>query len=273
MVETRSFPYKKSEIAYSVFGNGATPVICFHGYGESSESFLFLEKYAGDRFHFIAFDLPFHGRTIWRENEFSNDDLLSVIKELLIINDIDVKNPNAVLLGFSLGGRIALGLYELIPASISRLVLMAPDGMKVNFWYWLSTQTSTGKSLFSFTMKNPGWFFGFLKLINGLGMVNRSIFKFVNYYIGDAKVREELYNRWTILSKIKPSLKKIKRQIKEYKTRVRLIYGKHDRIILTKPGERFCNGIEANCRISIIHAGHQVLHENHVEEIMPCLVD
>jgi pimeloyl-ACP methyl ester carboxylesterase len=273
MPETRSFPFKKSEIGYSVFGRGPTPVICFHGYGETSESFFFLEKYLAERFYFIAFDLPYHGRTIWREKEFTNDDLLAVTRELLILNNIDYRTTDIILLGFSLGGRIALGLYELMPSSIGRLVLMAPDGMKVNFWYWLSTQSVIGKSLFSFTMKNPGWFFGFLKLINGLGLVNRSIFKFVNYYIGDAKVRQELYDRWTMLSKIKPNREKIKQQAIQHKTKITLIYGKHDRIILPKPGERFCKGMETNCRISIIHAGHQVLHENHVEEILLHLVD
>jgi pimeloyl-ACP methyl ester carboxylesterase len=46
-----------------------------------------------------------------------------------------------LLMGFSLDGRIALSVLELMPAGVSRLVLLAPDGLKINFWYWLSTQT------------------------------------------------------------------------------------------------------------------------------------
>jgi pimeloyl-ACP methyl ester carboxylesterase len=273
MVNHRSFPYKNSEIGYHVFGNGPRPIVCFHGYGEDGESFFFLEKYLSDQFTFIALDLPFHGRTNWRENKFSQEDLIGVIKELFVLNKYSYENSNAILLAFSLGGRIALNVYELMPSSINRLVLMAPDGMKVNFWYWIATQTFLGKNLFDFTMKNPGWFFGFLKMINTLGFVNRSIFKFVNHYIGHAKVRQELYDRWTVLSKIKPNLNKIKQQVKQHQTQVRLIYGKHDRIILPAPGERFCNGIASTCKISIIHSGHQVLHENHLREILPLLVD
>src|SRR5215831_16075234 len=178
MPNYRSFPYKNSEIGYQLFGKGPRPVICFHGYGEDTESFLFLEKYLGDEFSLIAFDLPFHGKTNWQEKNFSQDDLLTLIKELLILNGFDYKTSQLTLLAFSLGGRVALNVYELMPSSITRLVLLAPDGMKVNFWYWLSTQTFIGKSLFSFTMKNPAWFFGFLKIINLLGLVNRSIFKF-----------------------------------------------------------------------------------------------
>jgi hypothetical protein len=61
--------------------------------------------------------------------------------------------------------------------------------------------------------------------------------------------------------------------IREYNTSVRLVYGKHDRIILSSVGERFRKGIEEQSRLSIIRSGHQVLHEKHVEEILPVLLE
>jgi hypothetical protein len=159
-----------------------------------------------------------------------------------------------------------------MPSQIERLVLLAPDGLKVNFWYWLSTQTWIGNKLFVFTMNHPGWFFGLLKLLNKLKLVNASIFKFVNYYIGDMEARKQLYARWVSLRKIKPDLKQIKSFVHSNKTPVRLIYGKHDRIILSSVGEKFRKGIEEHCTISVIHSGHQVLHEKHVQEILPALL-
>jgi pimeloyl-ACP methyl ester carboxylesterase len=159
-----------------------------------------------------------------------------------------------------------------MPEQIAKLVLLAPDGLKVNFWYWLSTQTWLGNKFFRLTMKKPGWFFGFLKLLNKLKLVNASIFKFVNYYIGDAEVRRLLYARWTTLRKIKPGITIIKKNIVELKTPVRLVYGKHDRIILSSVGQKFRKGIEEYCTISVIPAGHQVLHEKHAEEILNALL-
>jgi hypothetical protein len=67
-------------------------------------------------------------------------------------------------------------------------------------------------------------------------------------------------------------LKKIKSFVRSNKTKVRLIYGKHDRIILSSVGEKFKKGIEEHCTISVIHSGHQVLHEKHVQEILPALL-
>jgi len=269
ILESQTLIYKNSRISYYRFGDGERPVICFHGYGETAESFSFLAKYAGSQFSFYAIDLPFHGKTNWKEGlNFSIEDL-----KMISLSVAGHTSLPLTVMGFSLGGRMTLSLYEYIPQKIEKLILLAPDGLKVNFWYWLSTQTWMGNKFFAFTMKHPGWFFGLLQLMNELKLVNASIFKFVKHYIGDTNVRQLLYQRWTTLRKIKPQLSSIKSNIKQQKTKVRLIYGIHDRIILSSVGEKFRQGIEKQCSISIIHSGHQVLHEKHVREILPALYE
>ncbi|MCX6317655.1 MAG: alpha/beta fold hydrolase [Bacteroidetes bacterium] len=232
-----------------------------------------MEKSAGDQFTFIAIDLPFHGDTDWKGGlNFTIDQLVEIVKGILAQENVNPSRP-VTLIGYSLGGRVVLSLFQSGKLNTDRMVLLAPDGLKVNRWYWLATQTWLGNRFFAFTMKHPGWFFGMLKVMNRLGLVNASIFKFVNYYIGDETVRQLLYTRWTTLRKLKPRLSVIKKMIAEKNIPVRLVYGRHDRIILAAVGERFRKGIEAQCRISIIHAGHQVLHEKHAGEIVPVLAD
>ncbi len=267
--------YKNSQISYYRFGVGPKSAICFHGYGEEASVYGFLEKYASNEFTFYSIDLPFHGKTEWNEGlNFSNEDLQQILKEIFNKDNrhLTPDTRQLSLLGFSLGGRIALSLYQSQPTTIDKLVLLAPDGLKVNFWYWLATQTWLGNKFFAFTMKKPEWFFGFLKLMNKMGLVNASIFKFVSYYIGDKEVRQLLYARWTTLRKIRPGLNRIKSFIRNNKTTVKLVYGMHDRIILSSVGEKFKKGIEEHCSISVIHSGHQVLHEKHAAEIVPALL-
>jgi pimeloyl-ACP methyl ester carboxylesterase len=271
-MEHRLLDYKTSKISYYRFGRGFRPVICFHGYGENAQMYAFLEGHAGHEFTFYSIDLPFHGFTDWNDGDFTHSDLQQIISTVLYNDKPQTRNEKLTLLGFSLGGRIALSLYQAQPGLVEKMVLLAPDGLKVNFWYWLATQTWAGNKLFALTMKKPGWFFGFLKLMNKLGMVNASIFKFVNYYIGDKEVRRLLYARWTSLRKLRPNLQRIKTFVNDNNTAVRLVYGKHDRIILSSVGERFRQDIEKNCTIALIHSGHQVLHEKHVEEILPALL-
>lgn len=267
--------YKTSYINCYRFGSGEKIAICFHGYGEDGSTYRFLERCAGDQYSFFSIDLPFHGKTQWNEGLiFTHMDLQHIIMEMLgdDTHRLETGNLHLSLLGFSLGGRIALSLYQAQPDRIEKLVLLAPDGLKVNFWYWLATQTQLGNNLFAFSMKHPGWFLGFIKLMNRLGVVNSSIFKFVNYYIGNAEVRDLLYKRWTTYRKLKPELHYIKNFIRHNNTPTRLVYGKFDRIILPVRGERFQKGIEEQCTITVINSGHQVLHENHVEGILNALV-
>lgn len=264
--------YRNSRISYYQGGLGDDVLICFHGYSEQGSAFSFLEKYAAEGFFFISIDLPYHGKTEWREGlNFSTEDLVKILEAILQQNDKQQAKMFTIL-GFSLGGRIALSLFQCQPEQVKKVVLLAPDGLKINFWYWLATQTWLGNKLFSFTMKRPGWFFSLLKLLNSVNLVNASIFKFVNFYIGNKTARELLYNRWTGLRKIKPSLNDIKKEIKEKNTPFRIVYGKHDRIILSSVGETFKKGIEDQCKISLIDAGHQVLHEKHAEEIVAALL-
>lgn len=265
--------HRNSSIVYYRHGTGPEIAICFHGYGEEATVFSFLAKQAGNQYTFYSIDLPFHGKTEWNEGlEFSQNDLLQIVESIIATNYYKLNTSKITLIGFSLGGRMVLNLYELIPEKIKRIVLLAPDGLKVNFWYWLSTQTWIGNKLFAFTMNNPGWFFSFLKLLNKLHLVNTSIFKFVKFYIGNNEVRQLLYKRWTSLRNIKPHIHKIKSLIKRENTSIRLIYGKHDRIILSSVGKKFRKRIEDQCTLSVINSGHQVLHEKHIQEIIPALL-
>ncbi len=269
----RQLPYKNSVISYIRIGEGPRLALCFPGYGEHATAFQFLEKYA-DEYRFLAIDLPFHGQTRWQDGlDFSAADLEHIIHDILQVeNASPAGNETGItLVGFSLGGRMALRYYQANPGMVKKLVLLAPDGLKLNFWYWLATQTFFGKKLFAFTMKHPGWFFRLLRGLNSLGWVNSSIFKFVKYYIGDQQARLVLYQRWIGFRKIKPSLPVIKSLVHQHHTSVRLVYGKHDRIILPSVGQRFRKGIEAHCSITVIPSGHQVLHEKHTEEILAAL--
>lgn len=270
MMQSAHITLGASTIHYSYGGNGPQLLICFHGYGESEKSFHFLEKYLGDRYRMVAIDFPFHGGTTWQqEAAFTVQDLLAIVRAL--VSEHGRGRDRFTVMGFSMGGRVALSLLQAIPAQIDKLILLAPDGLKVNPWYWLATQTFIGNRLFRYTMKYPGWFFFLLNLANRLGIINQSVYKFTRHYIHDEAIRFELYHRWTSMRTLRPHLDRIKAQVRENTIPVRLLYGEYDRIILPVRGELFRKGIEQWCTLQVVPSGHQVLQEKNAAVIVALL--
>lgn len=262
------FQYQTSVVHYRTGGQGPLPLVCFHGYGETAVSFSFLEKQLGHSHFIIAIDLPFHGDTEWKEANLDGELLSGMI--MCLLKHLKADTNKFKLIGFSLGGRLALCVLQQLPQHVSRVVLLAPDGLTVNFWYWLSTQTTSGNALFKWTMHHPGWFLGMLRLANKLRIINQSIYKFIEYYIHDDTVRRDLYERWTGLRNCTPSMKKITALVRQRNIPVRLLYGKYDRIIGNKRGNKLFGELPG-CSVQVLDCGHQVLHQKNAEAISNAL--
>jgi pimeloyl-ACP methyl ester carboxylesterase len=105
MTQTAFLTYRSSQLHYCWFGAGQKTVLCLHGYGESEQSFHFLEKHLSRDYTVIALDLPFHGKTQWQEGlTFSTADLLAITEALLAKHAAGT--DRITLLGFSMGGRV-----------------------------------------------------------------------------------------------------------------------------------------------------------------------
>jgi pimeloyl-ACP methyl ester carboxylesterase len=256
--------FKNSVITYYKYGNGSKILFCLHGYGEDGTSFSFLEKYLGETYTLYAIDFPFHGATDWNEEVLSSDGLL------YIFNSISNNTNNLFsVLAYSMGGRAALYLLQHIPEKIERVVLIAPDGLHENFWYFLSTQTKPGNKLFAYTMQKPQLFFSFLNAAGKTNIVNKSIVKFVHHFLDDANERTLLYKRWSVMHVFRPNLADIKNLCNKKDIQLHLLFGSFDRIILHKRAAIFKQS--KNIHINIIEAGHQLLKEKYASSIVPLL--
>ena len=256
--ESHNILFRSSNLHYKRFGHGEEWLFCFHGYGEESSSFLMFEPLLGNRFTIIAIDFPFHGQTNWKEGLlFDPVDLIS------LINRIKPANESMHMLGYSMGGRVALQLATMIPKQIVRLVLVAPDGLHKNKWQWMATRTIAGNRLFGYIMKYPFLMRVVLNLAATFKFYNQSILKFVHYYLDDAEQRNILYRRWTTMRKFRPGMGLLKKQIIQNKIPSDLVFGKFDRVILTRHGHRFSQQAEDYIKVIEIEAGHQLLREKY----------
>ena len=262
--------YRSSRFHYYQWGTGGRILFAFHGYGETADSFAFLAEALDTDYTLIAIDLPLHGQTEWREGfDFDPRDLLHVLVE--IATGLTGREDGWWLLGYSMGGRVALQLLELAPAKVRWMVLLAPDGFQMNPWYWLATQTTAGNRLFRWTMRSPGWLFFLLRTGHLLRVVNPSIFKFTAHHIDDRQIRENLYARWTTMRRFRPHLPAVGAHIRDRRIPVHLLYGNYDRIIRWERGERFRRHNAPFCQLTLLTAGHQLLQPKFLEVIVKAL--
>jgi pimeloyl-ACP methyl ester carboxylesterase len=271
-LQAEHITYQNTSLHYQFGGKGKRLLFCFHGFGESAEHFSFLESHLSDHFTLVAIDLPFHGSSRWNSN--TPIDPPSLISLLEKIKEKHHFNQTAFeLLGYSMGGRVSLSLLEVASEKIKKVFLLAPDGLKVNFWYWLATQTYLGNKLFSATIDHPRPFLLIVRSIHRFGLLNQSIHKYVQAHLHDSEKRKQLYLRWTCLRKFRPNLSIVRAKVLEKKIELVQLYGLHDRIILPNRGQQFANSIHPLGKVEIINSGHRFLEEKYAHAIVPHLVN
>ncbi len=249
-------------------GQGPEWLFCFHGYGENAASFELLEKPLGSRYTLVALDFPFHGKTDWQEGlVFEPDDLIAIIRQIM------PETGSFSLLGYSMGGRVALDLFDRIPDQVNRLILVAPDGLHNKPWQILATRTRMGNRLFSYMMRHRSMARWYMDLAERLGLYNKELLRFVHYYLDDREERISLYQRWTTMRRFRPDKKRLKKSIAEKRKQVHLFFGKYDRVIPTRHGLDFSRNCEAFIQIREVEGGHQLLKEKHIRQIISLLIE
>jgi pimeloyl-ACP methyl ester carboxylesterase len=170
-------------------------------------------------------------------------------------------------MGYSMGARLSLYLTQILFRHIERLVLIAPDGLRINFWHSIATHTWIGNKLLSYTIDNPVWFLAMLNFAERTKLINKSISSFVHYYMDDVEQRFILYNRWTSMRKFEPNLWKIKRLINKHKIKLGMMFGRYDNIIPLAGGQSFYVGIEDHTVLKVVDLGHNLLNEGNAAPI------
>lgn len=257
--------HKNSSVHYRQFGNGDKLLFCFHGYGRDSNTFALLDKKLQHTYTIIAIDVPFHGLTDWKDAlVFHPKYLVEIVTQ---IQQSFAKQGKFSVLGFSMGGRIALYLTQLIPQKVEKLILLAPDGLSFSFWRWLASETWIGSKLLAYTIEHPAWVQWIVKKAQQWNVISRSLADFIRYYIHDREHRILLYRRWISMRKFQPSARRLKRLIRKHRIPVRMLFGAFDRVIPSAGGEKFLQGLEQHATLQTIQAGHNLMYEVQADKI------
>lgn len=253
MVRDKFVTFRGSKLHYGKTGNGTKHLLIFHGFGQDMSVFDRLTKSLARHYTFYVFDLYFHGQSEWAHEEktLSKIEWSETMQLFLTENNINRFSIAA----FSLGGKFALTLFEFFPTRVDEIFLIAPDGIKTNFWYNLATYPLLLRKLFKSMILHPQRFVSIAEFLNRVGVVDKGLIRFAEYQMSNEEKRKRVYYSWVVFRHLKPDVKKITNEINAHAVKFTLVVGKYDNVIQPRNMLPFLKQIK-NSRFEILESGH-----------------
>jgi pimeloyl-ACP methyl ester carboxylesterase len=246
------------ELHYTVNGYGSKVLLAFHGFGQTQAHWQPLADVIGSAYTVYAFDLFFHGKSLW---PFKDKPLSkSFWKELLeqLLTRYAIKQFSVA--GFSLGGKFALVTLECFPEHVKEVILLAPDGIKTNFWYSLATWPQWTKPIFRHLTVKPKAFNNFARIVHKLRLADKGIIRFARSQMQSREQRKRVYYAWIVFKEMRPALSDIAKLINTRHIQLFMYLGQYDRIITTTNMQQFLQQIHTPT-VQVLKTGHNHLIE------------
>lgn len=247
------------QVEYLCFGQGKELLLTFHGFGRKAEDFLFFEKVWGERYTIVSINLFFHENSVFPIERVLNEPLRQEeLEEIANAFLIHFKRERLSLAGYSLGGKLALLLCELMPQKVDALWLFAPDGIKINLWYLIASSTYPGRKTYAYFLEHPELFFKTVDYTHKIGLVNNKLKKFALNNMDSYAKRKLVRDVWLTYRLCNPNLKTLSAFIKEFNIPVFQFFGERDTIIKPSLGIGFAKKIKQEKNLFVLPLGHKL---------------
>lgn len=256
MARQFSFSLNNNLIHTYEYGNGPRLLILFHGFDESGAEYGTLGDRLGKEYTVLIPDLPYHGQTQWTTGVLSPALLIEMAGILMRHRGVS----KCSILGYSMGGRLALCLAQQRTVLIDRLILLAPEGLRKNRWFDFATHTLIGRILFRWITSRPGPLLFLLKISRKGGLISSDLANFVKKYMNTTEKRFLVYRMWMCFRKLHIKRRNIFGSLTRHKVPLWICLGRYDRLIPLKT----TNKIKPSpfVRITTAECGHRLLlHE------------
>ncbi len=258
------FQHKDINLFYRKIGVGKRVVIAFHGFTKNSKDYLLFENFCKEKYTIYAIDLFYHGKTTFNSKDwrsFTKLQLKNIFENFLL----KIKAERFEVIGYSMGGRLALFLMEQFSSRIDHIYLLAPDGLKINFWNWLVTSTKAGKGIYGLTISNPGIVYGISNTGKKLNLLPAAINKFLNINFKTKGMRLRVYRVWQLYRFITFKQHELKKIILNNNLKMDLVIGHKDPVVAPKMVKDFAKYVGPNVSLHTIKAGHDLFRPHVIE--------
>jgi len=246
---------------YETFGSGKKIMLAFHGFGNSSSDFRVFEATLGKVYTIHSFSLPYHGKSHIDASAEAKVCSKDELRDLFLLFFRQHHITTFSLMGYSLGGKIALQLLEFFPERVISIFLFAPDGIRNNWSSGFVTRNTLGKKIYGRIIDDPSRFFHLVKLLKKMNLLHEKLSEFLHQSLNTREKRQQVWDVWLCFRDIRPDIRKIQHTINEKDITVHLYFGKYDRIIPPSIGENFMKGLKNRNGLHVVEMGHVMIRD------------
>ncbi|MDW7693265.1 alpha/beta hydrolase [Flammeovirgaceae bacterium SG7u.111] len=239
-----------------IFGKSPNKILAFHGFGQDAHVF---EGLKGKEVH--SFDLWFHGHV----EKIDREDATKEKWERAIEAYLDEKKLKKFsVIAFSIGAKPALSLVDKHPETVEKLILIAPDGIRVNFWYKLAT--GIGSPLFRYFIANPSPIQKTLLFLKKISFISSQTFKLANQQSKNQALLQRVYDTWMGYKSFKFDFKELAKKCNSNKIEVQFVLGEKDSIITRRHIQPFYKYLK-NPSLVYLPTNHALLLKKYIQKI------
>jgi pimeloyl-ACP methyl ester carboxylesterase len=210
-----------------------------HGFGRSPEDFETFAHELKDHECMVAIGFWSHeGSDAFTPKELKEGLCVAdwVAQFHSILNHYGVEKCR--LLSYSMGGRLGLMLIQESGRNMSSAKFLASDGLTRNKLYAFTVGTLLGRSIANGLKKNGNVVIHLARLLKNLKLLPVKLFRFVEFYMHNRKIREQVFDVWMGYRHCYPEMKLIAESIEKNNIPTEFIFGKYDVIIPWKHGNK-----------------------------------
>lgn len=254
------FSHNGFTLEYRVYKGGKQALLAFHGFGKNANDMEMFDHVLSKKYTVYAFNFFHHGSSVYPEDRIHKNTLLPGEWNELMEAFLKEKNIHQFsLFGFSMGGKLCLEMLTHFTRRVKSIYLLAPDGLKNNFWYSLTSRNRMGNAIYRKIIKRPKFFFGVITGLRYTGLLNKRLHRFVKSNLSSQEKRQMVYNVWMTMRHIKPNLRKAGTVLTQENIQLHMLFGKHDKVIPLSVAKKLTQYNATHTHVHVVDCGHNLI--------------
>lgn len=235
--------------------------IALHGFSRPLEDMLAVRPWLPEQTALLMPHLPGHGRSSGHHRPLSPADWYNAVTAIAESEGLPF---NGTLIGYSLGGRVALSWWATEPETFNKVILLAPDGLIQNPGYRLAVHSSMGRAWLKQSERQRKGIIRWGQWLHDRGLLPDHFFQFSMFHLETKEMWGMVVDCWLSLQLFWPPSKgDLVRLAENHPGVLQGHFGERDKVI--QP--HFAQTLRGVCPVHFHPCGHGLLRPDIIQRI------